>query len=76
MAKRSASKLLRMKAQRVESAGAKRRRALVRRYPDVPVQAWASRGKGLFTGEGSKVLRKWLKSVKALYVHTNKCSLC
>lgn len=62
MAKRSQSKLARMRAQRAETAAARRRRELAQRYPDLPVQAWANMGDGLLGGEAKKVLRKWLIS--------------
>lgn len=66
MAKRSTSKLLRMKAQRMESAGAKRRRDLTQRYLDVPVQAWANMGDGFLSGTGARALREWLSTLDQL----------
>ncbi len=69
MVQRSQRKLAAMRAQRRETVGAQRRRELMRKYPHVPVQAWANMGVGLQGGEGARALREWLDSVRALLEH-------
>ena len=66
MARRSPRKVLACRAQRQTLEAGRRRRRLAQRYPDVPLQAWATGRAGLLDGAGAKALRAWLKSVMAL----------
>ena len=63
--RKSHRKLAAMRAQKREAQLASRRRALMRKYPHVPAQAWANMGDSL-QGVGGRALRQWLASVAEL----------